>query len=170
MADSPQAPAANELIELQHIGELERLTRENALLRLAVQEMPHGLSLFDGDDKLVFANRQVAKVWDVPETLFEPGTSFQRVLAGSNCIETEQSRLQPTPAKGSAGMRRREWIKDDGRSIEVSVTRLVDGYTIALHADITEQRRAQERIAFHARHDLLTGLPNRLAMRWETRS
>ena len=40
------------------------------MLRLAVQEMPHGLSVFDGDDKLVFANRQVAKVWDVPETLY----------------------------------------------------------------------------------------------------
>ena len=137
------------------------------MLRLAVQEMPHGLSVFDGDDKLVFANRQVAKVWDVPETLFEPGTSFQRVMAGSNGIETEQSRLQPTPPKGSIGTRQREWIKDDGRNIEVTVKRLANGSTIALHADITEQRRAQERIAFHARHDPLTSLPNRMAMREE---
>ena len=58
------------------MGELERLTRENAMLRLAVQEMPHGLSVFDGDDKLVFANRHLAKVWGLPDGLLQPGTSL----------------------------------------------------------------------------------------------
>ena len=167
MSDCPKPFTAAAPMELPLSGELERLTRENDMLRLAVQEMPHGLSVFDGDDKLVFANRHLAKVWGLPDGLVQPGTSFQHVMAGSACTETEQSRLQVAPEPGSVGVRRREWLMDDGRTIKVMVTRLADGSTIALHEDITEQRRAQESISFHARHDPLTGLPNRLAMRDE---
>ena len=43
-------------------------------------------------------------------------------------------------------------------------TRLADGVTVALHEDITEQRAALAQIAFLARHDPLTGLPNRQAI------
>ena len=147
--------------------ELDRLTRENSLLRLAVEEMPQGLSVLDGQDCVVLANRHVASVWGVPASLLEPGTTFQTFMTGARASETEASRQQPTPAKGSVGVRRREWLTHDGRSIEVTVTRLADGSTIALHEDITEQRRNEARVAFHARHDPLTALPNRLAMRDE---
>ena len=167
MADSFQLPAASEPSEPQHTQELERLTRENEMFRLAVQEMPHGLSVLDGEDRMVFSNRQMAKIWGLPDSVLQPGKTFQSIMSATPGVETEHSRNQPMPPKGSVGVRRREWLMDDGRSIEVMVTRLADGSTIALHEDITEQRRAQERIAFHARHDPLTSLPNRLAMRDE---
>ena len=167
MADSFQLPAASEPGEPQHTQELERLTRENEMFRLAVQEMPHGLSVLDGEDRMVFSNRQMAKIWGLPDSVLQPGKTFQSIMSATPGVETEHSRNQPMPPKGSVGVRRREWLMDDGRSIEVMVTRLADGSTIALHEDITEQRRAQERIAFHARHDPLTSLPNRLAMRDE---
>jgi diguanylate cyclase (GGDEF)-like protein/PAS domain S-box-containing protein len=143
------------------------LSIENAMLRLAVEEMPQGLSVLDGQDKVVFANRHVAEVWGVSQSLLEPGATFHTFMANASASETEASRQQPAPVKGSVGVRRREWLTQDGRTIEVTVTRLADGSTIALHDDITEQRRSEARIAFHARHDPLTGLPNRLAMRDE---
>jgi diguanylate cyclase (GGDEF)-like protein len=47
------------------------------------------------------------------------------------------------------------------------VSRRADGSCVALHEDVTEQRQAQERIHYLARHDLLTGLPNRGVLREE---
>ena len=167
MADSPQLLPASQPSEPPDTQEFERLTRENEMFRLAVEEMPHGLSVLDSQDRIVFTNRHVASIWGISRALVAPGTTFQTFMAGASASETEASRLQPTPLKGSTGVRRREWLTHDGRSIEVMVTRLADGSTIALHEDITEQRRAQEHISFHARHDPLTSLPNRLAMRDE---
>ena len=44
---------------------------------------------------------------------------------------------------------------------------MADGSCVALHEDITEQRRAQTQVIFLATHDALTGLPNRGALRDE---
>jgi diguanylate cyclase (GGDEF)-like protein len=49
----------------------------------------------------------------------------------------------------------------DGRTIAIQQQPMPDGGWVATHEDITERRRAQDKISFLARHDVLTGLPNR---------
>ena len=49
----------------------------------------------------------------------------------------------------------------DGRIISVVNHPTADGGWVATHEDITEQKRAAERVSYAANHDLLTGLPNR---------
>lgn len=134
------------------------------MLQLALAEMPHGLCMFDGFDRLVLANRHYARIWNIPEELTQPGTSFAEIMAVTYGKETELSMAQPKPAPGSVGVRRREWQMDDGRTIQIVVTRLADGSSVALHEDVTEQRRAEAQIAYMARYDQTTGLPNRHAM------
>jgi diguanylate cyclase (GGDEF)-like protein len=53
----------------------------------------------------------------------------------------------------------------DGRVISIVNTRMSDGGWVSTHKDVTEQCRAEQRIAHMARHDALTGLPNRLLFR-----
>ena len=52
------------------------------------------------------------------------------------------------------------------------VLKAVDGapkYLIALIEDVTERKKAEQRVAFLAHHDALTGLANRAALDAENR-
>jgi len=53
----------------------------------------------------------------------------------------------------------------DGRRIAVTQQPMSGGGWVATFADVTEQRRAETRIAFMARYDGLTSLPNRYTLR-----
>ena len=137
------------------------------MLRLALEQLPHGMSMFDGDDRLILSNRLYQSLWNLPDEVLLPGTSFAEIMAATRGVETATSRAQPCPAAGSMGTRHREWQLDSGTLIEVTVTRMADGSCVALHEDITEQRRTQAQAAYLATHDALTGLPNRGALRDE---
>ncbi len=145
----------------QLLSTLELLSKQNALMRLAIEELPFGLSVFDSHDVLVLANNRYAQIWGLPEHLIVPGTTFQDIMAHTTGQETADSRSQPTPATGIEVVRRREWKTDDNRYIEIVITRKADGSCIALHRDISERKSAEQKIAYMAEHDQLTGLPNR---------
>ena len=53
-----------------------RLT-ENQMLHMALDNMPHGLRMFDANDTLLLANRRFAQLWDLPEALTRPGTPYR---------------------------------------------------------------------------------------------
>ncbi|HEY0183077.1 MAG TPA: EAL domain-containing protein [Rhodopila sp.] len=48
-----------------------------------------------------------------------------------------------------------------GQFVQIAMEPMPDGGAVATFEDVTEKRRNEERIAFMARHDALTGLPNR---------
>ena len=56
---------------------------------------------------------------------------------------------------------------DDGRIIAMSYHPLSNGGSVAIHEDVTERRKAEQRIAHMAHHDALTDLPNRVHFREE---
>ncbi|MBL8350797.1 MAG: EAL domain-containing protein [Burkholderiaceae bacterium] len=133
----------------------------HALYQFAIEQLPHGLSMFDGDDRLVVANRRYRLIWQLPDHLCRPGTHFADIIAASHGARLVVDELEPVTDPTQPGRRRREWQLDDGRIIEVTITRLPGGACVALHADVTEQRQAQMQVAHMARHDMLTGLCNR---------
>ena len=136
----------------------------NAKLQFVLDNLGHGFCMFDQHDRLELCNKLYADLWDLPSNLTQPGTLFKDIMAASRGSETPESLAQPRPVPGWTGTWRREWVMEDGRFIEVTVTRLADSSTLALHEDITSQRTAQAQIIRMASHDHLTGLPNRRAM------
>ncbi len=143
--------------------ETAALRAENALLREVVERLPMGLSVFDAEDRLLLSNARYGQIWSLPPEVLVPGTPFARIMAHTPGEETAASRGQPPPRRGSVGTRRRDWRLEDGRAIEIHVSRRADGNCVALHEDITALREAQARVVHEARHDALTGLLNRPA-------
>lgn len=162
--DTP-SPVDQDLQALRTENDAQR--RELELLRDALERMPHGMCAFGGDDRLVLANAHYRNIWCLPEHLTRRGSTFREIVDATPGRETAASRNRPQPAPGTEGTRWREWELDDGRIVEIVVSRRADGSCVALHEDVTERRKAQDRISFLARHDLLTGLPNRGVLREE---
>ncbi|TXN39470.1 diguanylate cyclase, partial [Methylobacterium sp. WL18] len=53
----------------------------------------------------------------------------------------------------------------DGRAVDVVHAPIPGGGWLCTHEDVTERRRSEARVAHMARHDALTGLPNRLVLK-----
>ncbi len=131
------------------------------MLRQALKDLPLGLCIFDADDRLLLANERYLDIWSLPDALGCPGTSFAQIMAASPATESEASKARAPAATDTPSLRRREWLLRDGRTVEVAVRRRPDGGCVALHEDVTEQRRIAEQLTHLARHDALTGLANR---------
>jgi len=158
------APGAMPSLDGMNLGAgVSPLTRQ--MLLQAIAQMPAGFSLFDKQNRLIYVNQAFRQIWALPDELLQPGAAFKslvRAIAGHEVLVAPPGAEVVEPASRHPAMR--EWLLDDGRSIAINMTRLPDGTVLGLHQDVTETRTHQREQAHWARHDVLTGLPNRHAL------
>ena len=142
------------------------LARKNRILEVTLENMAHGLCMFDSEQRLIVCNARYTKMYGLGRDEMRPGMTLRtileaRVAAGSSpqsaqeYIDTriaEVTRNEPYCAVNELR---------DGRVIQVTHQPIDGGGWVAIHQDITDSRRDEEKVAFMARHDLLTGLANR---------
>jgi diguanylate cyclase (GGDEF)-like protein len=128
--------------------------------------MSQGLCMFDRSQRLVICNRQYAEMYGLSPEQTAPGTTLRtileaRVAAGQSPADAEEyieRRLfevaRPEPYYAVNHLR-------DGRAIAVMHQPKRGGGWVAIHQDITAQKRVEAEVAHMARHDSLTDLANR---------
>ena len=145
----------------------KELERTNMLLESALENMPHGVCMYGPDKKLVVANDLYSTMYGLSPEQAKPGATLEsivqaRVAAGSSPVDVDKyisDRLK------EAFIHQPGYILNelrDGRVISISRRGLPDGGSVAIHQDITAQKRAEEKIAHLAHYDALTGLTNRV--------
>ncbi|MBR0835790.1 EAL domain-containing protein [Bradyrhizobium manausense] len=147
-----------------------RLQERNLQFDTAVNNMSHGLCFFDAGHRLLVCNTHYIDMYGLPPERVRPGTPLSEILdlrfeAGSVPAMTREEY-----AKWRTGVATSAEATDsivemrNGRTFKIRHRPMPDLGWVATHEDITEQRKAELRIAHMAHHDALTDLANRVLL------
>jgi len=143
------------------------LEAAQAQLRATLGNISQGVSFFGSDMRLIVSNRRYAEIYRLNPDQVVPGMTLSeivalRMAAGTASIYTPAEYLAATAEIPEVGQERILSTRlRDGRTVAIEQRRMEDCGWVATHEDITERQRAEAEVAFLARHDVLTGLPNR---------
>lgn len=144
---------------------LGKLETANSHLDTALENMSHGLCMYDAEKKVVVANNRFAELYGLTPEQVSPGTTQRQIIerrianglcVGANPEQYIAERLAPV-VTASDDIHQ----LSDGRAIAIARRPMTGGGWVATHQDITERVRSEAKIAHMALHDALTGLPNR---------
>ncbi|MET1412937.1 EAL domain-containing protein [Roseibium sp. HPY-6] len=148
-----------------------KLREQNVLFDAALNNMSHGLCMFDSRGRLIVSNQRYAELFELSEETIRPGMSSADIadvldveLVETDVPVTKETNLPFARTKG--GQQSTEMVRiRSGRIVLTTRQPLCDGGWVAISEDITERQEARDRLAFLARHDMLTQLPNRIEFR-----
>ena len=148
------------------------LREQNSRFDAAVRHLPVGLSMFDGQHRLIMCNDFYRTMYGLTEELTQPGTPFGDIIryhaemscdadAGPATAEADEWIAGPKKRLSVGKAFTGPFHLKDGRTIFVRVGPMAGGGWVDVHEDVTERSQQEAKIAHMARHDMLTGLPNR---------
>jgi diguanylate cyclase (GGDEF)-like protein len=144
--------------------------QKSRLLEATLDNMDQGLIMFDADLRVQVCNRRAMELLDLPASLMLSRPLFEDIKR----YEFDRGEF------GQVDQDFQEWVRSqrfertlhtiererpDGTVLEVRTAPFADGGAVRTYTDITERKVVEKRIAHMARHDSLTGLPNRVLLR-----
>ena len=145
----------------------ETLLREKTgLLEATLQRMEQGVLMVNAMGIVEVCNRRAVDLLGLPAELMASKPLFAEVLAfqwdSDEFVDAPQE-MQAFVRSGGMhdGPQRYDRTRPDGRVLEIQSVPIEGGGILRTYTDITERKRAEDRIRHIARHDGLTALVNR---------
>jgi diguanylate cyclase (GGDEF)-like protein len=143
-----------------------RLSTLNRHFDAALSHMSQGISMYDGDHRLVMWNDRFVQLYGFPPELATLGRPFEELfgyLVASGNIKEQPDRYKAVRAERLAAERIfcAQHVLADGRTIAVINHAMANGGWVSTHEDITDRKNTEIRIEQLAHFDGLTGLANR---------
>jgi diguanylate cyclase (GGDEF)-like protein len=144
------------------------LKEQHRRLDIAVNNMSQGLLLYDASERLVLHNQQYLDMFRLSPDIVKPGRTLRDIIQHrkdtgtlSGDVDEYCERIKESSKSGIASL-----VKTlDGRWMQVVNKAVAGGGWVSTIADVTEQRRSEERSIRLASYDTLTELPNRALLR-----
>jgi len=137
----------------------------------ALNNMPHGLCMFDVERRIVVTNQKLIERLGLPPNLELKGLTAGQLV--ENVVKAKMlsdpnaksltERLEASFSSGGDGAFVVDMLSE--RTFEFTVQPMQNGGIVVLVEDITERKIAEAKINHLARFDALTGLPNRTVLR-----
>lgn len=140
---------------------------EIATIRVAIEHVGRGVQMISADGRIVVANALAAEMLGVSFEFLSSKPLVSEVVAEqwrrgefeACSVETKQQiATHKVPQNQPPRFRR---PRPNGRMIEIENINLPGGGVVRTHTDITDRHETEQRIAFLAHNDFLTGLSNR---------
>ena len=125
--------------------------------------------MFAPDTRLIFCNRRYTEIYGLPPEAACAGVTLRQLIERRMAVNMfsgdPDEYITDLLSRIARGKTTDDTVNlSDGPVILIVNKPMAGGGWLATHEDITERRRAEEKIAHMARHDALTDLPNRVLL------
>ncbi|WP_352758583.1 EAL domain-containing protein [Mesorhizobium sp. M0217] len=129
----------------------DELRHQNERFSAAVENMSHGLCMFDADERMIICNGNYISIFSLDAKIVRPGIAFLDILEHSVDIGVASQSAEDLYAIRKPYIERAqastyEEILSDGRIVSITHRPLASGGWVSIYEDITEQRRAEQEL------------------------
>ena len=131
----------------------QRVAQKNALLDTALNNMSHGVMMFDADSRVILCNQRYLDLYRLPAGAIKSGITLREVIERRIAAGTFDGDPDSYCATVLGAVARRQASTTDHRAARRAHHRgrrqaAADGGWVATHQDITEERRRQASFRF----------------------